>query len=136
MSDKGAFRALLLKMLGTHNSQILISLMDSVNNKYVVVLAESSDTTWAGEDDFVLVEATESGSAECSASSGSEAAPRPRSLALAAAPPPAPASHEPRQPLTLNRVSNTLLSYTLFDSFVSNNGDIGFGALYCVSNTV
>ncbi|XP_049873211.1 serine/threonine-protein kinase ULK1 isoform X2 [Pectinophora gossypiella] len=62
--------------------------------------AESSDNTWAGEEDFVLVEATESGSAECSgASSGSEAAPRPQSLALppAAAAPPAPAAppHEP-----------------------------------------
>ncbi|XP_075978351.1 serine/threonine-protein kinase unc-51-like protein Atg1 isoform X2 [Anticarsia gemmatalis] len=54
--------------------------------------AESSDTTWAGEDDFVLVEATESGSAEYSgASSGSEAAPRPRSLALAGQAPPQPA---------------------------------------------
>ncbi|XP_026734196.1 serine/threonine-protein kinase unc-51 [Trichoplusia ni] len=76
--------------------------------------AESSDTTWGGEDDFVLVEATESGSAECSgASSGSEAAPRPRSLALAAALPAAPPDtraprHAPTQPppLTLNR--NTL----------------------------
>lgn len=57
-----------------------------------VVSAESSDTTWAGEDDFVLVEATESGSAEYSeTSSGSEAAPRPRSLALAGAPPQPPA---------------------------------------------
>lgn len=48
-------------------------------------VAESSDNTWAGEEDFVLVEATESGSAECSpssASSGSEAASRPQSLAL------------------------------------------------------
>ncbi|CAB3220725.1 unnamed protein product [Arctia plantaginis] len=53
--------------------------------------AESSDTTWAGEDDFVLVEATESGSAEYSeTSSGSEAAPRPRSLALAGASPQQP----------------------------------------------
>ncbi|CAD0201279.1 unnamed protein product [Chrysodeixis includens] len=75
--------------------------------------AESSDTTWGGEDDFVLVEATESGSAECSgASSGSEAAPRPRSLALPAAPPPDPRpraqhhAHHAPQPLTLNR--NTL----------------------------
>ncbi|XP_012550929.1 serine/threonine-protein kinase ULK1 isoform X4 [Bombyx mori] len=51
----------------------------------------SSEVGWAGEEDFVLVEATESGSAECSAaSSGSEAASRPRSLALPA--PPAPAS--------------------------------------------
>ena len=47
--------------------------------------AESSDNTWAGEEDFVVVEATESGSAECS-SSGSEAAPRPQSLPLAAHP--------------------------------------------------
>nr|XP_049693855.1 serine/threonine-protein kinase ULK1 isoform X2 [Helicoverpa armigera] len=62
--------------------------------------AESSDTTWAGEDDFVLVEATESGSAEYSASSGSEAAPRPRSLALAAAPqaPPDPPALTAPQP--------------------------------------
>ncbi|KAJ2949171.1 hypothetical protein O0L34_g6112 [Tuta absoluta] len=51
--------------------------------------AESSDNTWAGEEDFVLVEATESGSAECSASSGSEAASRPMSLALNANPEPA-----------------------------------------------
>ncbi|CAH0691909.1 unnamed protein product [Spodoptera exigua] len=75
--------------------------------------AESSDTTWAGEDDFVLVEATESGSAEYSgASSGSEAAPRPRSLALAGATPPAtapPASAPPTHtytappPVTVNR---------------------------------
>lgn len=51
--------------------------------KIFILTAESSDATWAGEDDFVLVEATDSGSAECSgASSGSEAAPRPRSLAL------------------------------------------------------
>ncbi|KAH9629474.1 hypothetical protein HF086_015804 [Spodoptera exigua] len=61
--------------------------------------AESSDTTWAGEDDFVLVEATESGSAEYSgASSGSEAAPRPRSLALAGATPPATAPPPRRHP--------------------------------------
>nr|AFG28421.1 ATG1 transcript variant A [Bombyx mori] len=53
--------------------------------------SDSSEVGWAGEEDFVLVEATESGSAECSAaSSGSEAASRPRSLALPA--PPAPAS--------------------------------------------
>ncbi|KAJ8722145.1 hypothetical protein PYW08_004547 [Mythimna loreyi] len=74
--------------------------------------ASSSDTTWAGEDDFVLVEATESGSAECSgASSGSEAAPRPRSLALppAAAAPRAPApqapphAHQAPQQLAVNR---------------------------------
>ncbi|XP_035439288.2 serine/threonine-protein kinase unc-51 isoform X4 [Spodoptera frugiperda] len=70
--------------------------------------AESSDTTWAGEDDFVLVEATESGSAEYSgASSGSEAAPRPRSLALAGAPPsaPAPTAHvyTAPPPVTVNR---------------------------------
>ncbi|KAJ0176563.1 hypothetical protein K1T71_007742 [Dendrolimus kikuchii] len=74
--------------------------------------AESSETNWAGEEDFVLVDATESGSAECSgASSCSEAAPRPRSLALAhgqpathAAPPkePAPLVH-PYQPPTTNR---------------------------------
>ncbi|PZC81447.1 hypothetical protein B5X24_HaOG212652 [Helicoverpa armigera] len=78
--------------------------------------AESSDTTWAGEDDFVLVEATESGSAEYSASSGSEAAPRPRSLALAAAPqappdPPAPTAPQPqpaalRNPLAVTSNNN------------------------------
>ncbi|XP_052753377.1 serine/threonine-protein kinase unc-51 isoform X4 [Galleria mellonella] len=64
--------------------------------------AESSDTTWAGEDDFVLVEATEGGSAECSgASSGSEAASRPRSLPLTAPPQPPlapPAPHHQLQP--------------------------------------
>ncbi|KPJ08522.1 Serine/threonine-protein kinase ULK2 [Papilio machaon] len=64
--------------------------------KAPVSSAESSDTTWAGEDDFVVVEATESGSAECSGhsthSSGSEAAPRPRSLALTPASPGAPAA--------------------------------------------
>ncbi|XP_022837738.1 serine/threonine-protein kinase unc-51 [Spodoptera litura] len=74
--------------------------------------AESSDTTWAGEDDFVLVEATESGSAEYSgASSGSEAAPRPRSLALAGAGPPAAAAaptpiahvYTAPAPITVNR---------------------------------
>nr|AJE75846.1 autophagy related protein 1 isoform B [Spodoptera litura] len=74
--------------------------------------AESSDTTWAGEDDFVLVEATESGSAEYSgASSGSEAAPRPRSLALAgagptpavAAPTPTPHVYTAPAPITVNR---------------------------------
>ncbi|XP_013164904.1 PREDICTED: serine/threonine-protein kinase unc-51 isoform X2 [Papilio xuthus] len=62
--------------------------------KAPVSSAESSDTTWAGEDDFVVVEATESGSAECSGhsahSSGSEAAPRPRSLALTPASPATP----------------------------------------------
>ncbi|KAL0883070.1 hypothetical protein ABMA27_016540 [Loxostege sticticalis] len=56
--------------------------------------AESSGTTWADEElgGFVMVEATGSGSAECSGESGSEAAPRPRSLALPAA---APAPHSP-----------------------------------------
>lgn len=74
--------------------------------------AESSDTTWAGEDDFVLVEATESGSAECSgASSSSEAAPRPSSLALAtpspqqASPPPTTA---PPAPAATTHVRNPL----------------------------
>ncbi|CAG9786799.1 unnamed protein product [Diatraea saccharalis] len=50
--------------------------------------AESSGTTWADDDGFVMVDA-EGGSGECSASSGSEATPRPRSLPLQAAPPPA-----------------------------------------------
>ncbi|KAI5637250.1 protein kinase domain-containing protein [Phthorimaea operculella] len=59
------------------------------NQKQPTSSAESSDNTWAGEEDFVLVEATESGSAECSASSGSEAASRPMSLALNANPEPA-----------------------------------------------
>ncbi|XP_030027243.1 serine/threonine-protein kinase unc-51 [Manduca sexta] len=55
-------------------------------------ITNSSEATWAGEEDFVVVEAGESGSAEWSgASSGSEAAPRPRSLALGA--PPAPPAH-------------------------------------------
>ncbi|KAL0838755.1 hypothetical protein ABMA28_016807 [Loxostege sticticalis] len=59
--------------------------------------AESSGTTWADEElgGFVMVEATGSGSAECSGESGSEAAPRPRSLALPAA---APAAHAPHSP--------------------------------------
>lgn len=71
--------------------------------------AESSETTWAGEEDFVLVEATESGSAECSGtSSGSEAASRPRSLPLAHAPPdppspPATAPANANAPLKDNR---------------------------------
>ncbi|XP_063624171.1 serine/threonine-protein kinase unc-51 isoform X2 [Cydia splendana] len=62
------------------------------NTKKPTSSAESSDTTWAGEDDFVLVEA-DSGSGECSASSGSEAAPRPRTLTL-----PAPPQQDPPQP--------------------------------------
>ncbi|CAK1580359.1 unnamed protein product [Parnassius mnemosyne] len=65
--------------------------------KAPVSSAESSDTTWAGEEDFVVVEATDSGSAECSGqSSSSEAAPRPRSLALQ--PGPAPAAASPASP--------------------------------------
>ncbi|CAG5045941.1 unnamed protein product [Parnassius apollo] len=68
-------------------------------NKAPVSSAESSDTTWAGEEDFVVVEATDSGAAECSGqSSGSEAAPRPRSLALPAGAAPAPAASAPPAP--------------------------------------
>lgn len=56
--------------------------------KRFFIAAESDDAAWAGEEDFVLVEATESGSAECSAaSSGSEAASRPCSLPLSDPPP-------------------------------------------------
>nr|XP_026499721.1 serine/threonine-protein kinase unc-51 isoform X6 [Vanessa tameamea] len=60
--------------------------------------AESSDTMWAGAEDFVVVEA-DSGSADGShtshGSSASEAAPRPRSLALVA---PAPDASPPALP--------------------------------------
>lgn len=59
----------------------------------------------------MLVEATESGSAEYSgASSGSEAAPRPRSLALTAAPPPQEAAPPP---VTVNRVTILTVSALL-----------------------
>ncbi|XP_068633315.1 serine/threonine-protein kinase unc-51 isoform X2 [Battus philenor] len=93
--------------------------------KAPVSSAESSDTTWAGEEDFVVVEATESGSAECSGqSSGSEAAPRPRSLALTpASPAPAstPSETQPpplRNPMTLG--SNVPRSQPI-DVLRSNN---------------
>ncbi|CAH2980798.1 unnamed protein product [Chilo suppressalis] len=56
--------------------------------------AESSGTTWADDDGFVMVDA-EGGSGECSASSGSEAAPRPRTLPLQAAPPAPPTATQP-----------------------------------------
>ncbi|XP_047533556.1 serine/threonine-protein kinase unc-51 isoform X3 [Vanessa atalanta] len=73
--------------------------------------AESSDTMWAGAEDFVVVEA-DSGSADGShtshGSSASEAAPRPRSLALVApapdASPPALPAH-PAHPQSRNPLS-------------------------------
>ncbi|XP_063364370.1 serine/threonine-protein kinase unc-51 [Cydia amplana] len=88
------------------------------NTKKPTSSAESSDTTWAGEDDFVLVEA-DSGSGECSASSGSEAAPRPRTLTLPAAPPhqdpplpaknptPSTASIQRSQPISMLRSNHS-----------------------------
>ncbi|XP_073956650.1 serine/threonine-protein kinase unc-51-like protein Atg1 [Choristoneura fumiferana] len=80
---------------------------------------KSDDVAWAGEEDFVLVEATESGSAECSAaSSGSEAASRPCSLPLSdpppdAAPPaknstaPSNSSIQRSQPITMMRSNHS-----------------------------
>ncbi|KAI8436873.1 hypothetical protein MSG28_010323 [Choristoneura fumiferana] len=89
------------------------------HNKKPTSSAESDDVAWAGEEDFVLVEATESGSAECSAaSSGSEAASRPCSLPLSdpppdAAPPaknstaPSNSSIQRSQPITMMRSNHS-----------------------------
>ncbi|KAM3965381.1 serine/threonine-protein kinase unc-51-like protein Atg1 isoform 2-T2 [Aphomia sociella] len=88
--------------------------------------AESSDATWAGEDDFVLVEATEGGSAECSgASSGSEAASRPRSLPLSSPPAqaPQPQPQPPPQPqmAPLPQPQSSALFRNPFDMASNNN---------------
>ncbi|XP_026327081.1 serine/threonine-protein kinase unc-51 isoform X2 [Hyposmocoma kahamanoa] len=84
--------------------------------------AESSDNTWAGEEDFVLVEATESGSAECSpssASSGSEAASRPQSLALQP-----PASNQPPSNTNQNVPQQDTAALQLRNTGVGANNNI------------
>ncbi|XP_060803498.1 serine/threonine-protein kinase unc-51 isoform X1 [Amyelois transitella] len=106
--------------------------------------AESSDNTWAGEDDFVLVEA-DGGSASCSgASSGSEAAPRPSTLQLAGQsrqhpnptptnafqPPPAlePPSLHYRNPLDMASNNNIPRSQPI-DVLRSNRNTANIGSL-------
>ncbi|XP_045448222.1 serine/threonine-protein kinase unc-51 [Melitaea cinxia] len=114
------------------------------NNKAMAKLrkkiAESSDTTWAGAEDFVVVEAessTEShgshgshgslgshGSRGSHASSASEAASRPRSLALAALPdaPPVPAPLPPRVSTRVSAVQGDYINILL-------NGDFNYKRL-------
>ncbi|XP_053609990.1 serine/threonine-protein kinase unc-51 isoform X2 [Plodia interpunctella] len=99
--------------------------------------AESSDNTWAGEEDFVVVEPMDGGSGSGSASSGSEAAPRPSSLQLAtpraaaaAQPPPAlePATLPYRSPLELASNNNIPRSQPI-DVLRSNRNTANIGSL-------
>lgn len=103
--------------------------------------AESSDTTWAGAEDFVVVEAessTESHSSHGShgshrsrgshASYASEAASRPRSLALAALPdaPPVPT---PLPPRNLSSAATNVPRSQPIDVLRSNHNRTDIGSL-------